>query len=188
MPPRGAPVDVPEAPHAAVDVPHRQQLHRSIRVEIQRRKYRIRAEPRDGEASPVVRVRRRQRLGEGHDLLLRLIAGAGQALRPRGGAGAHHGPEEELGDDLVGEGIGEVVDRPDEAGHEGPGHGERGEGRRGLGGRLLEVALGEVVHPGAGGGDLDARAGARAPDARVHGAEHAPPRRGAAGGRGGGGG
>lgn len=76
------------------------------------------------------------------------------------------GEEEDAGEDLVGLGAGEVLDGEDAAVDRRMGRDERGE--QGRGGGLLGVALGEVVNPRIGGGDLDRIPGAGPPDCGVH--------------------
>lgn len=73
--------------------------------------------------------------------------------------------EEELGEDLVGGGIGEELDGGDATENERLGEDKRGEKKRkGGGGGVLEVALREVVDPRMEGGDGDGVAGAGSPD------------------------
>ena len=79
------------------------------------------------------------------------------------GVGGGEGVDKELGEDLVGVGVGEEVDGGDAAGNDGPGVDERGEvARRGRG--LVDVALREVVNPRMQHWGLDRDASAGPPD------------------------
>ena len=167
VPAGGPAVDVAELPGDAVDVGDGENLHRRVVVEVERREDGVGAEPRHGEPAAVVGVRRGQNLREGEDLLaagVRFLGGFFSGGTVAGGDGI----EEELGKDLVGQGIGEELDGGDAAEDEGEGAEERVEvvmvvvnGRRE---GLFQVALWEVVNPRMHGGDLDCGTGARAPD------------------------
>lgn len=64
---RRAAVDVTESPRNALDVGDREELHRRIGAEVERRKHRVGAEPRHRKSTAVVRVRGSENFGERND-------------------------------------------------------------------------------------------------------------------------
>lgn len=106
--PRRASVDVAELPYDAVDVGDGENLDRRFGLEVERREDGIGAEPRNGESAAVVGIGRRENLGVGYDL----IAITGDFIRRISGGGetVWGGMEEELGENLVGDWIGEELD------------------------------------------------------------------------------
>lgn len=118
MAPRRAAVDVSELPGHAVDVGDGQVLHRRVSLEVERREDGVGAEPRDGESAAVVGVGGSESLREGHHPVA-FVGAAVSRLRNCGGE-IDERVEEELGEDLVGEWIGEELDGGDATENEWP--------------------------------------------------------------------
>lgn len=167
VPPRSSPVNMAKIPNDAVEVGDGERLDRRLGLVVKRGEDGVGAEPRDGEATAIVGVRRSEDLRERNDLIG--LVGVVKYVVVRwlvaiGGFVVGDGEEKELGEDLVGCGIGDEMDGGDAAKNERLGEDERGEEERGGGGGLLEVALREVVNPRMEDGNLYGVSGTGSPD------------------------
>lgn len=112
---RRAAVDVAEPPRDAVDVGDVEKLDRRLGAEVERREDGVGAEARNGESAAVVGVGGSEDFGEGNDavtfvlvvivVVVSVVIDVVLSVRV-----VNEGSEDEFGEDLVGERIGEQIE------------------------------------------------------------------------------